>query len=298
MKYVNCRVIVAAIVIALSASSAHTLKLTADTTLYIDCTNGSNQWRDPTTPALAFKTLEYAATYLYSEIDVDGWTLTWQIADGVCDASNGNARGMIFAGLVKGQGVQRPGASASELRIQGNVNNWSAVIIRTNSWPGPFFSSTGACIWVQHLSVEALAPNTNGVEAIWNGLIFVRAVVFRNAHTAMWKAHLGGYVEASDLIAIAGDAIAFGAVGTKGNGYIKPVQVIVATNPSTGNYPVFSSGFFNLSTGGTIQNSGTYQGGPASGAAYVGTSQTELVGASNFPSGLSAPSIETGMRLQ
>lgn len=286
--------------------STTTIILTQDTSFHINCALG-NDANDGTSPLLnqpfpvgPKKTLEGASTYMYSKIDVDGWSLFWEFAPGVCDETNGNGRGAIMAGLVKGQGVQRPGQSASEIRWRGDPNNWSAVRISTNAWPGPFFASTASAGWIEHMQLEARGANTHAIEARWYGLWFFNNVVFLNSSGAHRQSDTGGYIEARGVYAIAGNAQAHVSVHGNGIGYQKNIPVYIVPG-LTGACPSFSTAFLSLSTGGKIQNytSQWINGGcNASGQTINGTSTTEVIGYTNLPSGLSGSSIEPGMRLQ
>ncbi len=282
------RVIISLAAGLLSIMPASALKLTADTTLYINCGNGSDHNGDPTTPQLAFKTAEYAATYMYSKVDVDGWSLWWQFADGICDETNGNGRGVIMAGLVPGQGVQRPGISESEIRWRGNPNNWSAVRFSTNAWPGPFFASTASAVWVEHMQLEARGAGTCTLTAWWTGLLFFNNVVFLDASSGHRCSDTGGYVEARGIYAIAGSAAGHIVAALNGIAYQKPVPVIIVPGLN-GSCPHFSSAFLTLVTGGRFANytSAWINGGcEASGPATIISATGEMVGDGGLPSGL------------
>ena len=156
-------------------------------TLYISNAIGDDTY-DGLTPTTAFKTLQKAWDVASRTIDLAGYTLTFQIADGTYTA------GVNALGFLNGQ------RDASSVVWKGNAANPAAVLINT---PNSCFINVSGAMRVQDLKLQSTNGNCLGVN--YNGSIEYQNVDF-GASGGAHIAPVSGVISAVGNYRISGGA--------------------------------------------------------------------------------------------
>lgn len=258
-------------------SSAYRRRLNADTTFYVATTGNDNNDGSVGSP---WKTLTKASNYLQTQIDLNGFTVTINVANGTYTDP------FQLAGYVPGQ------TGPTKIQVVGNVANPTLCFVNCAT-VSPFGASYGAAFQVKGFQVAAssiVAQNGSGLYASNGGTLSYESMAFNACVYAHVLAELGGYCVASGSNTINGNCSTH--LFAKDSGTISITSR--ATTLSGG--PTFNGAFASAESG-TIEAAAASFSGAANGPRYYananGVIKTNGGGANFFP-GTAAGSTNAG----
>jgi hypothetical protein len=242
-------------------------RLLANATFYVATTGDDN---NPGTQAAPWKTLTKAATYLQTQLDLNGYSVTINVANGTYTAP------FFLAGYVPGQ------TDGTKIQVVGNVATPSACFVNSST-TAAFVAANGASFTVKGFQVagsSVIAQNGSGIYAASGAGIGYESITFNQCVFAHVFAENGGYCVAGPGIVINSNAPSH--LFAKNGGVIS----ITGRAHTIQNGPTFS-GAFAQAEAGVIEAATATFSGAASGPRYYanmnGVIKTAGGGANFFP---------------
>jgi hypothetical protein len=240
-------------------------RLQANATFYVGTTG--NDANDGSAGA-PWKTLTKAASYVQTQLDLNGYSVTINVADGTYTAP------FSLAGYVPGQ------TNSGQISLIGNVANPSACIVNVAN-NACFIASNGAAFSVRGFRVLASSSiSGSGVYASTGGIIGYQSMRFGACAVAHVLAEIAGYCTASGPNSIDGSAPSHLFARDAG------VIAISSTATTLTGTPGFSAAFVQAESGVVSAPGATFSGsatGPRSYANANGVIKTGGGGATFFP---------------
>lgn len=225
------------------------IRLQADTTFYVSTTgNNANSGLDAGHP---WATRQYAADYITTNIDTNGFQATVQLADGTYTDT------CIVRGLALGSTKRQP------IIFNGNAVTPANVTINPNGIC--YFAENSAIIQVQNQKVQCSGSTNDCLAADFGGVIWM-GVGLEFGPAGRWhiNAGTGGNITATSSYKISGGGAAHASASQGGN---VSLNVASATVTITGT-PAFSTAFAVATQNGFINFTSLAFSGSATGARY------------------------------
>lgn len=244
-------------------------KLTANRTYYVRTDGNDANTGLANTAGGAFLTIQKAINVISTTLDLNGYDVTVQLADGT-----------YTGGAVMRQVFGADSSGISRIFLTGNATTPANVVISTTSGHAVYNGSGGTWLAVSNLKVQTTTIGS-GVSSSRNGIVSISNVVFGQCADFHMTSDVQGVIYALGNYSIAGGAqrhitAAFG-------GYM---QIVSRTVTITGT-PSFSTVFANAESCGSLYVPGNTFSGGATGKRYSvsanGTIFTNAGGATYFP---------------
>ncbi|MDR6702994.1 hypothetical protein [Agrobacterium tumefaciens] len=258
-------------------ASSFRRRLSADTNFYVATTGNDNNDGSVGSP---WKTLTKASNYLQTQIDLNGFTVTINVANGTYTDP------FQLAGYVPGQ------TGPTKVQVVGNVANPTLCFVNCAT-VSPFGASYGAAFQVKGFQVAAssiVAQNGSGLYASNGGTLSYESMAFNACVYAQVLAELGGYCVSSGSNTINGNCSTH--LFAKDSGTISIANR--ATTISGG--PTFNGAFASAESG-TIEAAGATFIGVSNGPRYYANANGVIKtngGGGNFFPGTAAGSTNAG----
>jgi hypothetical protein len=252
-------------------------RLLADTTFYVAPTGNDN---NPGTSGSPWKTLAKAASYIQTQLDLNGFTVTVSVANGTYTDP------FVLSGFVPGQ------LDLTKVVVQGNTSTPTSCFVNCST-VAPFGAANGAAFTVRGFQVSGTsvtAQNGSGIYAASGATIAYSNMAFNSCAFAHVFAENGGYCVAGTGLVINSNAPSH--IFAKNGGI---VSITGRAHTITGG-PTFS-GAFAQAEWGVIEAATATFSGSASGPRYYsnmnGVIKTAGGGANFFP-GSTTGSVNAG----
>lgn len=254
-------------------------RLQANTAFYVNGSTGNDTTGDGSS-GTPWKTLTKAANYLQTQLDLNGFTVTINVANGTYTGA------FTLAGFVPGQ------VGITSIQVVGNVASPTSCFVNSATI-SPFGASNGAAFQVKGFQVagsSVVAQNGSGIYASSGGIISYESMAFNTCVFAHVFAENGGYCVASAANTINGNCSTH--LYAKNGGTIS----IAARAHTLQGGPTFTGAFASAEVG-IVEAAGATFSGSASGPRYFanlnGVIKTGGGGANFFP-GNAAGSVNAG----
>lgn len=247
--------------------------LMANTTYYVSTTGNDG---NPGTSGSPWATIQHALNYITGSLDLGGYSVTIQLADGTYTTGGSLQKPLVDGGY-------------GSLIINGNGASPSNVVISTTG--ADCFYAERSAMTIQNMKLQT-SSSGNCLNAGIGGTISFSNVIFGTCAGTHVNAIYGGNIFTGSNYAISGSAGEHFLVSNGGVIYVNGGPTITLSGT-----PAFAGGFVNASQCGTISAGGVVFSGSATGSRYVaalnGVINTGGGGANYFP-GNSAGTTATG----
>ena len=255
-------------------------KLTANRTYYVRPDGNDANTGLANTSGGAFLTIQRAMNVISATIDLNGYDVTIQLADGT-----------YTAGVSVRQIVGADSGANSRIYLKGNESTPANVVISSTSAHAVYNSIAGMRLEVSNLKVQTTTAGS-GIASARGGAVAFSNIVFGTCADFHINSDAQGYILASGNYSIVGGATRH--VTAAWSGF---VQIVSRTITLTGT-PGFSGSFANAEGCGSLYMFGNTYSGSATGTRYTvannGVIFTNTGGANYFPGSVAGTTATGG----
>ena len=252
---------------------SYRVRLAANTVIYVSTTGSDTN--NGLTSGTPFLTIQHAVNVALQNYDLNGFTLTIQLADGTYSTNTS---------------LSYPPIGNGQIVIQGNAATPTNVVISTAS-TDCFTISGAARVFLKNMRLQT-STSGNGINANGGAQVTFSGIDFFNIATNHINAYNCANIAAVGNYTISGSALAH--MQAQQNGVISVISFGITISNSP-NFSQFAGAFSN---GSIIANSNSYSGGSATGSRYNvnlnGVIYTGAAGASYFPGNTSGTASTGG----
>lgn len=256
-------------------------RLTGNTSFYVNGSTGNDN-NDGLSSGSAWATLTKVASYLSTQVDLNGFTVTVNVANGTYTA------GFSLGSMLPGQ------SSPNQVKLIGNNANPISCFVNVATGAA-FQAGGGGGFSVEGFQVAGPSPIAGaGLYAASGGVILFQNIFFNVAGVAQLFAEVGGFLRTSGGYTINNSAPSH--IKAQDGGVVS----IVGVNISVVGTPAFPTAFAYSYTGVINAPASLYSGGATGPRYYVdmnGAIKTNGAGANFFPGSI-AGAVNAGGQYQ